>query len=610
MPTVPSTARSANQVATAAALTEQIRQVEMARRYRVGQAVSQFTRLTTGDEWLRQVVGLVRTGQVAAANEAIAYMNALVVAHGGNPVALDGALRGVGTGYGNNPVGETFRRVQRQADQILAKDGPEVARRFLERKATRTAADLTWLAARDTLQQAVIEHSGVIGYRRIASPLACGACLALATGRTLPPETAFLDHPHCFPAGTLVSGPPAAGATARMYEGKVVVVRFSGGDELTVTPNHPVLTDGGWVAAGLLDEGSNVIRTVRAQGPSPSVNPDDDDVPALIEDVAESLRGAGRVTSAQVPGSPEDFHGDGSRAEVDVVWTNRFLRDRFDAPLGEEGRQGPLNFDLTCHPLFIQLRSAAAFIKRTLAASYGLMGGGGVQPVLLGRPCGHHETVGFGGSADWYFGIDEPSADRAPTDAEGLSDGILGLAGLIAGRDLVVRQPSTTGGAELDASELPSFGWGSPDTAVPKDPAQPAFADPVPTSADLARFAGDVVSDRVIDTFRRSFSGHVYNLETVAGWYIANGTIVHNCRCSIEPVVRGAPKVNRRNGQRLFDEMTESEQDRQFGPEKAALLRSGDIKLEDLVSTPKGHIGRRKLITETPLRDLEASIAA
>lgn len=278
MPTVPSTAQSANQVALSAALTEQVRQVEMARRYRVGQMVSEITRRVTGHDWLVNVVRLVRTGQMAAANEAVAYVNAYVTANGGAALTLDDVIRGVGTGYGNNPVGETFRRIQRQADQVLARDGAEAARRFLERKATRTAADLTWLAARDTLQQAVIEHSEVVGYRRIASPLACGACLALATGRTLPPETAFLDHPHC--------------------------------------------------------------------------------------------------------------------------------------------------------------------------------------------------------------------------------------------------------------------------------------------------------------------------------------------RCTIEPVVKGAPMVSRRTGRRLFEEMTEQEQDRQFGPEKAALLRSGDIELEDLVSAPKGHIGRRKLITETPLRDLQTSTAA
>ncbi|MEV8398820.1 hypothetical protein [Streptomyces niveus] len=27
----------------------------------------------------------------------------------------------------------------------------------------------------------------------------------------------------------------------------------------------------------------------------------------------------------------------------------------------------------------------------------------------------------------------------------------------------------------------------------------------------------------------------MYNLETSGGWYIANGIIVHNCRCSLVP---------------------------------------------------------------------------
>jgi hypothetical protein len=48
------------------------------------------------------------------------------------------------------------------------------------------------------------------------------------------------------------------------------------------------------------------------------------------------------------------------------------------------------------------------------------------------------------------------------------------------------------------------------------------------------RRAGAVALDQVVRIRRRPWSGHVYNLETVAGWYVANGLIVHNCRCTTE----------------------------------------------------------------------------
>lgn len=34
--------------------------------------------------------------------------------------------------------------------------------------------------------------------------------------------------------------------------------------------------------------------------------------------------------------------------------------------------------------------------------------------------------------------------------------------------------------------------------------------------------------------------GHVYNLETVGGWYVAGSILTHNCRCDLLPVLTAA----------------------------------------------------------------------
>jgi len=34
---------------------------------------------------------------------------------------------------------------------------------------------------------------------------------------------------------------------------------------------------------------------------------------------------------------------------------------------------------------------------------------------------------------------------------------------------------------------------------------------------------------------RHPFAGHVFNLDTVGGWYIGNGIVTHNCRCAVIP---------------------------------------------------------------------------
>jgi hypothetical protein len=40
-----------------------------------------------------------------------------------------------------------------------------------------------------------------------------------------------------------------------------------------------------------------------------------------------------------------------------------------------------------------------------------------------------------------------------------------------------------------------------------------------------------VTFDQVVKVEVRQFSGHVYNLQTGCGWYVANGIIVSNCKC-------------------------------------------------------------------------------
>lgn len=84
---------------------------------------------------------------------------------------------------------------------------------------------------------------------------------------------------------------------------------------------------------------------------------------------------------------------------------------------------------------------------------------------------------------------------------------------------------------------------------------------------------------------------------------------VHDhCRCSAEPVVRGVrERVRRPTGPELFDRLTEAQQGQLFhgrgGAEKAALIRSGDVPLADLITrTPMARMADQ--ITETPLQQL------
>ena len=51
----------------------------------------------------------------------------------------------------------------------------------------------------------------------------------------------------------------------------------------------------------------------------------------------------------------------------------------------------------------------------------------------------------------------------------------------------------------------------------------------------LHRSAGEITLNDVIGVRRFPFVGHVYDLQTVTGWMLANGIGVSNCRCSVWP---------------------------------------------------------------------------
>lgn len=290
-------------------------------------------------------------------------------------------------------------------------------------------------------------------------------------------------HAHCFPAATLVSGPPVEGATRRYFEGEVVVLRFASGDFLTATPNHPVLTPDGFVPAGQLHEGSNVVRCLGKQGRDAGMDPDDDRSPALIGDVWESLSSQSGVVSARVPGSPEDFHGDGSDSEVHVVGANRLLRDDVEAALSQPVGQYGFGGGDAKAALLPGLGAKAAFFKRVLAATSGCVCGRSLASALLSAHPGRLEQTGLLSAPDVNAGLHQTTTYHDSLQAEPLRDGEFGFTGKVGGDDFAI--------------------------------------------------------GRVEAVMRGPFSGYVYNLQTEGGWYIANNTVVHNCNCVAD--VESAP---------------------------------------------------------------------
>lgn len=349
-------------------------------------------------------------------------------------------------------------------------------------------------------------------WTRMLNPPSCGRCVVLA-GTTSGSDEAFLRHPKCFPAGVTVSGPALDAASRRWYEGELVTLTTASGENLSLTGNHPVLTRRGWVPANLLKEGDDVFRSTRPKGATALVVPDHNQVPTLIEDVWGAFSVNGLDT---VPTTAEDFHGDGQRGEVDIVYADGALRNDMNAALGEHvieqglafGVKLPFGFDMK---RIAQLGNGghAAHPRGPVGGSGLLLPVGGAEGFVPGEPCLTH-------AAPFDPSITEPFGDHSTGHSILPGEGVFTDPRLVSGDYLSVRD-------ELDPPR-----WDAPELPFSME-SRAGYAS---RGLDLVdRLTGQVEADRVVQLSRTDFAGHVYSPSSSEGWLSANNLIVSNCDC-------------------------------------------------------------------------------
>lgn len=314
------------------------------------------------------------------------------------------------------------------------------------------------------------------------------------------------DLIYCLAGDTLVDSPSRIEkGFSRPYSGPIVTIRTAAGHELTGTPNHPILTDSGWVALGDLHPGSYVVSRLGAEqrsGPL-GVRPDVQDGPAPIADVvralAEAPGGSGRTERVETV--PMDFHGDGGNSYVDVV-TPAFLFD--DARQASFGQQL-----LKLKGQWRDFQDALAMRLGSLERLAGWGHAARVRGANLATQGSHALPVAFG--VDPLFAGDRASLPESlvPLGAS-VADVAHGLGF------------ATSAGRDSTLSHLPlESGYTNPD----------GLGD-----GHKATLPSEVALDRVVEFVRREAprGWHVYNLQTVDSWYYANNIVSHNCQEATE----------------------------------------------------------------------------
>jgi hypothetical protein len=396
-----------------------------------------------------------------------------------------------------------------------------------------------------------------VGWIRLLTPPSCGRCAILA-GRFYRWSDGFERHPMCFPAGVVASGPRMDAASRRWFEGELVTIRTASGQELSLTGNHPILTRVGWLPASLLQPGMEVFRSLGADSALGQV-PDDQQVPAPVEDVFRALGVTGLAT--QVPSATEDFHGDGSVGQVDVVAPDRHLRLKVDAAVSSELPQSLFGRRLETTPFHAGSSGSFELFFGNDGASGRVVSGSDLPlPFGGGHAPSPYET-GLRAIADLNALLDQTGADHLAGDVVFAAETVLALARRVLRRDFGVGDVGASG-----------MRWEAPAGAFSME-TRSAYAG---RGADLlGRLSGQVAPDRVIEKVSRQWSGHVYNLTSSEGWLSANNLITSNCDCRHVPCAAAGAEDLTTSPFTYFKSLSEQDQDRLFGAANARAIRDG-----------------------------------
>lgn len=284
-------------------------------------------------------------------------------------------------------------------------------------------------------------------------------------------------HPNCLLGDTVVStGSRVSNVFKRSYKGVIVYITTKSGRSLSITPNHQVMTSTGWVEAGKLNLGSKLVC---GNDVAVALHHQENNVVAEFADLFSAAKvsvDSSAVTTS--PTTPEDFHGDGSDGEVEIVLVDRLSWNKVKASLGEQIINDKLPMTTGVNVTLPCLSAPQQFGMVGLSSPYSLMCGSTKRAPVFGSAVSHTSEHSLASVPD--------------VNTARLQNPHNWVAG--------------------SADELANFDWANT------------------TGVEL-----DDVVDLVFG--EADFCGHVYNLENEQNWYLANGIIAHNCRSTTAPVI-------------------------------------------------------------------------
>lgn len=289
---------------------------------------------------------------------------------------------------------------------------------------------------------------------------------------------------NCILPGNIVEGTFTT-AIRSHYSGQAIEIVSRQGRKLTVTPNHPICTDRGFVGAKHLKVGDNLVCHLVNDNGLAVPNDNKQHAPARIENVFGAAK---ELFPARVERSSSfNFHGDlpVNQSDVDVVDSMWILSRNANAGI----------FQTVCNLVLPSSNLEGGDVPGSGALFHDS------DTILLSSSC----LMGL-----QYLLGPLVSIHTAPLDLLRFGSG----------------SQVCTSKFEVPAQAEPSISPG----IIPA-PSYPKFVTQL-----LERHASMVSLDDIVDIRYFDFDGHVYDLQSPYGFIIASGVYVSNCRCYLAPV--------------------------------------------------------------------------
>lgn len=363
----------------------------------------------------------------------------------------------------------------------------------------------------------------------------------------------------------------------RPFNGDIFTIRTAGGYQLSVTPNHPVLTDRGFVAANLINKGDKVVTQLSSDFPFPP-HPYDDNVIPTIKERIDTLYTSGEVVAVPMPTSAEDFHGDVSNDDISIVFIDSHLCDSQLPSISQHlvqnflkgGRVDSLSAESTASAF-------TGFLFGLYSSTSGMVGSLNEPSYFFRRRIGHSCLLLLRS----ITGLDVPSFQYASNDIGGVPK-FSGNSG----------DPASAVKKGNHFSNL-AFGEGDRPVRLPSRDSQ-LLGNPANMSLTATEHLADFLVckpfieklDEVVGvSVERKFT-HVYNLETQSGVYCSNSIVTHNCRSTTVPYLgdlsSGGTRASAKgqvdsdlNYEQWLRQQPDAYQDEALGRGKASLFRNG-----------------------------------